>query len=225
MGVRFYDDALLNKLKKWVKNPDLKILKPDETTRFFEMKLDERKDAPLTLPLISIARDKTVEILNVEKQAKTYDGFAVSNEYKEEYVDNRQKEKIPHKKVVLLNAIPIQIGYQIDIYTKGMEEADEYVRNFVFNFVNYPKLVVHILYNGMDLTHESTIHLESSIMDNSDIREHLFPDQFVRFTLKITVDDAYLFSAPVKDIPIIKGINLSVNDKDEDIVIEEQDLN
>ena len=32
-----------------------------------------------------------------------------------------------------INVIPIQIGYQIDIYTKGIAEADEYIRNFVFN--------------------------------------------------------------------------------------------
>ena len=31
-----------------------------------------------------------------------------------------------------LNAVPITLKYQIDIYTRYQEEADEYVRNFIF---------------------------------------------------------------------------------------------
>lgn len=184
MSIRFYDEAITNKIANWVKDPNLRILKPDETTRLFEMTADSTKDKPLTLPLISIARTRDVEILIPQKQPKTFDGYSF--------------EKNANVSV-LLNAIPLQIGYQIDIYTKGMAEADEYVRNFVFNFINYPKLVIELPYNDLKFKHESNISLESSITDNSDIKEHLFADQFVRFTLKLTVADAYLFSIPVKE--------------------------
>lgn len=182
MGIRFYDEAISNKLANWIKDPNLKILKPDEATRLFELTADRTGDAPFTLPLIAISRNRDVEIIAPQKQPKTFEGFSLQTD---------SKVTIP------VNVIPIQIGYQIDIYTKGMAEADEYVRNFVFNLINYPKLIIELPYNDFKFRHESNISLESSITDNSDIKEHLFADQFVRFTMKVSLSDAYLFSIPV----------------------------
>lgn len=196
MAIRLYDEAIVNKITSWI--PDdtvqnknkLTILKPDEATRFFEMTLDDIKDQPLKLPLIAISRDKNIDILSVTKQAKTFDGFS---QVKQENV------------VMPLNVIPIRLGYQIDIYTHRMAEMDEYIRNFIFNFINYPKLQIKIPYNelaqdqfSIDLHHNAIINLDGVITDNSDIKEHLFPDQFVRFTLKLLIEDAYLFSLPAR---------------------------
>ena len=195
MSIRFYDEAITNKISKWVKDPNLKILKPDEATRLFELSADRSKDSPLHLPLISISRNRDVEIINSQKQPKTFEGFSLQT---------NDKVNIP------VNVIPIQIGYQIDIYTKGMAEADEYIRNFVFNLINYPKLIIELPYNDLKFKHESNINLESSITDNSDIKEHLFADQFVRFTLKLTLSDAYLFSIPVNESAHIDGFDIKV---------------
>lgn len=185
MAIRYYDDALTTKLERWLKRPiqnnGLKILKPEESTRFFEMSLDMIKDKTLSLPLISISRDKEIEILNTNKQSKTFCGFFVNAE-----------EKVFHQ----LNVVPIRIGYQIDIYTQKVAEADEYIRNFVFNFINYPQLEIILPYDSLNIHHVANIQLQSSISDNSDIKEHLFADEFVRFTLRLSVDDAYLFSLP-----------------------------
>ena len=197
MGVRFYDEALSNKIANWVKDPNLKILKPDEATRLFELTADRTKDSPLTLPLISISRNRDIEIIDPQKQPKTFDGFSLEKNY---------HVSIP------VNVIQIRLGYQIDIYTKGMAEADEYVRNFVFNFINYPKLVIELPYNDLKFKHESNISLESNITDNSDIKEHLFADQFVRFTLKLTITDAYLFSIPIKDSAHIESYEIKTID-------------
>lgn len=182
MGIRFYDEAISNKISNWVKDPNLKILKPDEATRLFELTADNTKDSAFTLPLISISRNRDVEIISPQKQPKTFEGYSI---------ETNAEVNIP------VNVIPIQIGYQIDIYTKGMAEADEYVRNFVFNLINYPKVIIELPYNNVKFKHESNISLESSITDNSDIKEHLFADQFVRFTLKLALSDAYLFSIPI----------------------------
>lgn len=185
MSIRYYDDALMDKLSKWLKKPiqnnKLHILRPDESTRFFEMQMDKNEDKALTLPLIAISRDKDVEILSTQKQSKTFSGFMV-----EKSINSTHQ----------LNVVPIRIGYQIDIYTQRLAEADEYIRNFVFNFINYPKLTITLPYDNLNIRHESNIQLEANISDNSDIKEHLFADQFVRFTLRIAVDDAYLFSLP-----------------------------
>lgn len=198
MGVRYYDEALVEKIKRWTKDSDIQILKPEESSRFFEIKLDQTKDKPLKLPLISISRDRNVEILNTQKQPKTFEGFNQST---------NKKINIP------ANIIPINIGYQIDIYTKGMIEADEYLRNFIFNFINYPRLKINIPYQGMNVQHVADIHLDSTIADNSDIKEHLFADAFVRFTLKINLEGAYLFSFPKHDMATWDWVDL--NDFDE----------
>ena len=55
MAIRFYDEAIYEKIKKWVKDPNVSILKPDETERLFKQKADENKDKPITLPLITIS--------------------------------------------------------------------------------------------------------------------------------------------------------------------------
>lgn len=195
MSIKLYDDAVSEKITKWVKDPNLRILKPDESTRFLEMKLDEYKDAPLRLPLISISRDKNIEIISTQKQPKTFDGYKLAS---------------GSDSTLLLNVIPIQLSYQIDIYTKGMIEADEYLRNFVFNLINYPKLEITIPYNDVNVKHQSNISLESTLTDNSDIKEHLFADQFVRFSIRFKIDDAYLFSVPVKENVKIEEFNLEV---------------
>ena len=181
MSIRYYDEALVDKIKRWVKDPNLQIIKPEESTRLFEMVADENKHQPLSLPLISISRDRSIERINTQKQIKTFQGFNQSD---------KESINIP------ANVIPIKVGYQIDIYTKGMIEADEYVRNFVFNFINYPRMKINIPYNNLNVEHVVDLRLDSNIADNSDIKEHLFSDEFVRFTLKINLEGAYLFSLP-----------------------------
>ena len=64
MAIRFYDDALTDKIKKWVKDPNMKILKPSESTRLFQLRADHSNDEPLTLPLIAISRDNDFEIIS-----------------------------------------------------------------------------------------------------------------------------------------------------------------
>ena len=204
MAIRFYDEAVTEKIKAWIKDPKLTVLKPDETTRFFEMSLDNKKDEALTLPLIAISRDKNIDIVEATKQPKTFNGWNL---------------KLDQKCSISLNAIPIKLSYQLDIYTRYLSEADEYVRNFIFNLINYPKVSIVLPYNDAEVRHDSLITLDPSITDNSDIKEHLFADQFTRFTIRFSIDDAYLFSIPVKPAVSLSGIELDVEDKyDKDIV-------
>lgn len=159
----------------------MKILKPSESSRLFQLQVDEHLDEPLALPLISLSRDNDIEILSTAKKPLTHDGghLAATTEKSE-----------------LLNAIPIRISYQIDIYCKYFEEADEYVRNFIFNIINYPNLHIDIPYNNANIVHDSTMIIESTVSDNSDIPERLISGQFTRMTVRIAIDDAYLFSIP-----------------------------
>lgn len=192
MGVVLYDTAVLNKIKNWVRDPNMTITSPDETSRLFSYIADIENDKPIKLPLIALRREPEIVLLNANKVPLTHAGAVFQADAAIEGTDYTNKS-------VQLNAIPIRINYQLDIYTRYQKEADEYVRNFVFNIVNYPKLQVTIPYNDANIDHEANIRLITQITDNSAIPERLFPGQFTRWTLKFFIDDAYLWSVPVKD--------------------------
>ena len=181
MGVRFYDEALVNKIKSWVKDKEMRILSPENVDKLFQIKANDSGDKALTLPLIAISRKPVFEILSTNKKPLTFDGKLINaNEAKS----------------MSLNAIPIRISYQLDIYTKRFDEADDYVRNFIFNFINYPKLTITIPYNDANIEHDSNVRILSNVVDSSDIPNRIFQGQFTRWTLNLEIDDAYLFSVP-----------------------------
>lgn len=190
MSATIYDVCLLNKLKKWIKDDKLKITGVDETRRLFEYIADVTNDKPIELPLITLRRSSTMNILSTAKKPLTFDGWRKNN------TGERGDQ---------LNAIPIQLNYQIDIYTRYLEEAEEYVRNFVFNIINYPKLTIEIPYNNSRILHDCNIRLETEISDNSDIPERFVAGQFTRKTISIYIDDAYLFDYRTKDTLKIEG--------------------
>lgn len=184
MSIKLYDDALLKKLQNWAGDLPLMITGVDESTRLFSAILDQKNDEPIKLPLISLSRPGGFTIDEKYKQPKTYVGSTVA--YSEQ-------------KSAKLNAIKISIPYQIDIYSRFQEEADEYIRNIVFNIINYPLVKVNIPYYDLGVTHESNIRLSSDVEDNSSIPERLISGQFKRYTLTIVIDDAYLFDIKLKD--------------------------
>ena len=209
MAVRLYDEALCNKLQKWIRDEKLTVLKPNETTRLFRQLADQKLDKPLTLPLIAISRDPDIKIFQTNKKPLSFDGMMLKSVVKGTTNDVGDIETITEGKSVQLDAIPIEIDYHIDIYTRHFAEADDYMRNFVFQIINHPKLLIEIPYNSKEsgleykLLHVANIRLTDTVTDNSDIKEKLYFDEFTRWTLNITIDDAYLFSVPIKDNAVI----------------------
>lgn len=184
MSASLYDKALVNKLQNWIKDDTLKITSPNETRRLFEYRADITNDNPIKLPLITLRKDPTMTVLQTNKKPMTFDGWRKDNNG----VRGSQ-----------LNGVPIQLNYQIDIYTRYEEEAEEYLRNFIFNIINYPKLEIEIPYNSSNIKHISNIRLMPDIQNNSDIPERLIPGQFTRYTISINIDDAYLWDYRTKD--------------------------
>lgn len=184
MSIRFYDDAITKKINNWTKNAKILVTSPNETRRLFEVLADENNDSEIKLPLIAIRRNPSFDILHTQKRALTFNAATIARN---------------DAKTIKLNAIDVSVSYQIDIYTRFFEECDEYVRNFIFNIINYPKLEVVIPYRDSNLVHVSNIRLSNSVDDNSDIPERLIPGQFTRQTLNIYVDDAYIFDVRVRD--------------------------
>ena len=173
MSVNLYDNALIDKFKFWIKDKNLTILGVNESTDLFKYRLDQNNDKPLQLPIISLSREPRIDIVSTTKQPLTYDGPKVESK---------------GGKTNQLNMIPITLRYQLDIYTRYDNENQEYVRNFIFNLINYPKLTIELPYNDSKIIMNAYIHLEPEVNDNSDIPERLIRDQFRRQTISFSLD-------------------------------------
>ena len=197
MSVRLYDEAVVTKIKGWIKDEKMRVLPPNEANRLFQMIANMQDDKPVSLPLIAISRSNEIEIENTNKKPLTYDGMML----------DATKDKS-----LQIDAIPMVLNYQIDIFCKDEEEADEYMRNFTFALINHPKVKVFLPYNQINYEHWSYMRMLSTIEDNSDIPIRQFGDQFTRWTIRFTIDDAYLFSLPYKDNVSIEGYGIEIKE-------------
>lgn len=207
MSVSYYDNALYNKIQGWVKDKNVRVLSPDDSLRMFQLRADLNRDQPISLPCVAISRLPKVHLDCTHRKPITFDGFMIAKpEPPEGMTEKEQQEWLDklydeNKAVSLqVNAIPMTLRYQIDIYAKEMSTVDEYVRNFVFNLINHPKLMVELPYQGVNYQHECNIYMDEDSEDNSDIPSRLFKGQFYRWTISLTIDDANMFSIPVENL-------------------------
>ena len=185
MAIRYYDDAIVAKIQKWLPTAsNLRVLKPEESNRFYKLTADDNKDTKFKLPLIALSRSNDLPLISNIKQSKSFDGLKLHSD-----------EAV----TVHLNIIPVLPSYQLDIYTKTAEEGDEYIRNFLFKLINNPKIIIEIPYNDLKIKHVANIRILDTVSDTSNISEHLFPGQFTRWTIQMEVHDAFLFSIPYKN--------------------------
>ena len=184
MACRYYDDILVAKIMKWLPEAsNLRVLKPSESKKLFALTADDRKDQPLSFPLLALSRNKDVELLSTVKQPKSYDGIKLLSN---------------PSGTLQLNVIPIKLLYDLTIYTKTEEEVDEYVRNFLFKLINNPVIKVKIPYNDAQIEHIANIRVLSTVSDTSDISERIFSGQFHCWTIQLEIQDAFLFSLPYR---------------------------
>lgn len=130
MSVTLYDEALIKKINSWVGDSRLKVMSYDDFNSSIAVTADETGDKPIELPLILITRSGFT-IANTNRTQRSSYGLTIeANLNKNEWV----------------NVIPIDLSYQVDIYTRYMKEANEYVRNMIFNIVNFPRLTIELPY-------------------------------------------------------------------------------
>lgn len=197
MSLNLYDEALVNKLRNWTKDTQIQVYAPNETKELFQVIADTTNDKSIKLPIIAISRGSGFTILNVNKKPMTFDGLTLE-------ANNEIAKQ--------LNSIPISIPYQLDVYTRYLNESDQYVRNLVFNIINYPKLDINIPYNNENYIHHANIRLQNEVSDTSDIPQRLVKGQFTRTSLRLDIDDAYLWDVRYRDV---YSIELSVEVKDD----------
>lgn len=201
MSVPYYDKALFNKINNWVVDTNTTILSPDEVTELFQENADIHKDK-IKLPLIALSRDTEINLDITTNRPLSFDGLhlGVSKD---------------GSKTAQLNAIPMTLNYQIDIFTAKAVECYEYARNFTFNIINHPKLEIELPYNGIKVKHIANIKLNPTIVDNSDVQNRLFRGQFTRLTLTFELQDAYMFNTSIKD-------NYKLDLSKSDVVLDEK---
>lgn len=183
MGARFYDEALIAKIRSWVGDQRLSVISSSDVSQLFATTADQQNDNGVELPLIAITRS----------------GFSISNTNRTDLSINGLTLEVNRQRSEWLNAIPINLRYQIDVYSRYMEQADEIIRNMIFNIVNFPRLTISLPYYDQDIKQTSSIHLDEQVQDNSAIPERLIYGQFTRLTLNIDILDAYLYDLRVGD--------------------------
>lgn len=190
MSTYLYDEALVKKFKNWTEASKINVFGPNETSRVFETIADQNKDKPIKLPLIYIERDRGFNIINGgnSRRPLSYDGKTFNIDTK--YGDT-------------LNAIPISISYQVNVYARYAKEADILIRNLLFNVVNYPALEVTVplvnMYNEKteeydEFNHTARIELgNTQIQDNSNEKERFIEGNYTKLSFLISINDAYLW--------------------------------
>lgn len=182
MAIRYYDDALCEKIKRWIGDSKLRVLPPSDTARLLQVKASLENDKPLKLPFVALTRDANIHLDVSTKRNMSYDGLKLDS----------KEEGTPQ-----LNAIPISLSYQFDIYTSHYKEADEYLREFLFKLINNPTLKIILPYNGANVEQIAHIKVYPDIVDNSDVPSRLYSGEFTRWTLQLDLEDAYLFNIPI----------------------------
>ena len=186
MACRYYDDLVIAKLQRWIPEAsNLKVLKPDESKRLFELTADDNKDKAFTLPLIAVSRNNDISLLSTVKNPKSFDGIKLCTV-------NKESGKTIPTHTAQLNVIPIKLVYQLDIYTVDRLTNDEIYRELIFYFIKHPTIEVDIPYT-LDNKHVFNLDINPDIVDNSDTVEHVNKGVLYRYTSTWVVKDAYLF--------------------------------
>ena len=196
MSAILYDNALIDKLKKWTEKADVQIYGPSETARIFQINADNSGDTPFKLPAIVLTRN----------------GYTISNQNKRPISWDGKRIYADEDKVKQISAIPIELEYSIEVYTRYYDEADSYMREIIFNVINYPQVKIEIPYLGFNQVHYSNIRISSNqIEDNKQGGLISINDQIRSLKLNINIDDAYLWDSRIRSTVSIAGEGIVVN--------------
>lgn len=191
MSAVFYDEAFLKKLKSWTEKAKVNLYGPSDARKVFEIEADLHNDKPIKLPIIVLNRNG-YEIKNFNRTPMTFDG-------KRLYADEQ--------KVKQVNAIPIVLTYTLDVYARFYEEADAYMRELIFNIINYPQLEIVVPYLSFNYKHYSNIRIVNNQVSDNSGSVAISKDQIVKLSIDISIDDAYLWDARVRNtVAIGEGI-------------------
>lgn len=163
--------------------------------------IGDLSDDRIDMPLISLQRNSWT-LASKKPQYMIWSGYPV----KEDYDNDGTIDKISR-----IQAIPITINYQLDVWTRDRITNDAIMREIIFYYTQRPTLLVKIPH-GLDLVHDFNIFFENDIEDNSDIVDHVNRGQFFRQTVGVYTDDAYLWKSDIRKPPIVGEMDFTLYD-------------
>lgn len=172
--IYLYDNAIVDKFRSLFKDSRITVQPPENAIRY----VAQLSNDDVKFPLISLNRTSWSLRSGDISWAQSRTGIA-----------NRLN---PDNTISVMRAIPIQMEYQLDVYTVDRLTNDEIYRELIFYFIKNPTLEVEIPYT-VDNKHVFNLDINPDITDNSDTVEHVNKGVLYRYTSTWVVKDAYLF--------------------------------
>ena len=172
--IYLYDEAIVNKFRTIFDDTRITVQPPENAIRYVAQLSEDN----VKFPLISLNR--TNWSLRSGDISWAQSRIGVANRINSDDT------------ISVMRAIPIQLEYQLDIYTVDRLTNDEIYRELIFYFIKHPTLEVEIPYT-IDGGHVFNLDINPDIVDNSDTVEHVNKGVLYRYTSTWVVKDAYLF--------------------------------
>ncbi len=206
VSVYAYDMSIIEDLRtRFNRDKDGKPMTNDKvyvtpTENVFNI-IGDLSDDKIKMPLISLQRNGW-SLANKKPQYMTFSGYPIKEDYDKDGVID---------KISRIQAIPISINYQLDVWTTNRITNDAIMREIIFYYTQRPTLLVKIPY-GLDYVHDFNIFFDNDIEDNSDIVDHVNRGQYFRQTIGIYTDDAYLWKSRIRKPATISSIDFTMYD-------------
>lgn len=196
MNLSVYDKGVLEKFREVFDNSVL--AQSDSAFRTAEELLGEVK-----LPLISIYR----EDFNI-KPAR----FNIGQRMRGSSIVSKTEDD---SEIKAIQDIPLDISYQIDIWTRRKEDIDIIVPEVVFWLVDNPNISIDV--DGIDHEIEFPLVLDEDVSDNTDIMSFENKGRIFRITLSANITDARIFAFKDVKTVLTTDIEYEVLDNLEDM--------
>lgn len=179
MSAYLYDDAIVNNLRSVIGDDRIHLTQVDRAMNVIpRIDNDEFK-----LPLITLTRTGWRIKTDDHNHSSRYEGGIT---HKEIYNDDTRIQRVQF--------IPMQLDYNLDVWTRSRRENDEIIRELMWYFLVSPTLQVNIPYD-LNMTHNFNIFVEEDVEDNSDIAGQASHGEYFRQTLHLYTDDAKLWKS------------------------------
>lgn len=182
LSVGLYDQAIVNDFRRIFHNGNIFISDTEET---FDLLAKVDRD-DIKFPIISLTRTGW-SLTDNRPHSLKFEGSVV--DIREATDDPDEDYKIVRR----IQAIPIIINYNIDVWTESRRQNDDIMRELIFYYSTSPTLSVKVPY-GAKICHHFNLFFNSEVEDNSDIPAHKNRGRYFRQTIGMYTDDAYLWN-------------------------------
>lgn len=181
--VYMYDTAIINDLRQIFSDDRIHIVPPEDA---FDL-IGTLKEDTIVFPFISLQRPGWQLIDDTKTSHLTFEGKVDDISI----IDT--DDDVEDANITRLQALPIRINYQIDVWTESRKENDAIMRELIWYYTLYPTLNVDVEYENIKRKHHFNIFFDNDIEDNSDLTQHSKRGRYFRQTIGLYTNDAYLW--------------------------------